>query len=53
LPNGTVRYISGKYATYLEAKANKNKIVVLGIKDAFIVKYQNGEKVGETGIRNY
>lgn len=45
LPDKTMRYISGKYTTKKEAKRAKNKIVALGIKDAYIVAYKNGKKV--------
>lgn len=45
LPDKTTRYISGKYTTKKEAKQAENKIVALGIKDAYIVAYKNGKKV--------
>ena len=48
LSNKTTRYISGKYATKKEAKRAKNKIVALGIKDAYIVAYKNGKKINAT-----
>jgi len=37
-----IRYISGKFKTFQEARTMKYKINEKGIKDAFIVKYKNG-----------
>lgn len=37
-----IRYISGKFKTYGEAKKMKYKINKQGVKDAFIVKYRDG-----------
>lgn len=45
LADGTTRFISGTYTTKKEAKAIKNKIVALGIKDAYVVAYYNGQKI--------
>ncbi|WP_111707882.1 MSCRAMM family protein [Lutibacter citreus] len=45
LPNKTSRYISGKYNLKSEAINAKNKIIKLGIKDAFVVAYLNGTKI--------
>jgi hypothetical protein len=40
--DGLIRYISGQFKTFGEAKKMKYKINEKGIKDAFIVKYKNG-----------
>ena len=45
LPSKKIRYISGKFNTRKEAEKLKNKIVNLGIKDAFIVGYKKGKKI--------
>jgi hypothetical protein len=45
LPDYTIRFIAGKYNLRKEAKIAKNKIVVKGIKDAYVVAYQNGKKI--------
>ena len=37
-----IRYISGKFETFNEAKKMKFKITSKGIQDAFIVKYTEG-----------
>ena len=37
-----VRYVSGKFATFKEAKQMKFKINNKGVKDAYIVKYKEG-----------
>ncbi|MGO4822580.1 MULTISPECIES: stalk domain-containing protein [unclassified Flavobacterium] len=37
-----IRYISGKFKTFQEARKMKYKITAKGIKDAYIVKYNNG-----------
>lgn len=40
--DGLIRYISGQFKTFGEAKNMKYRINEKGIKDAFIVKYRNG-----------
>jgi len=45
LPDKTTRYITGVYLTKTAAKRAKNKIIGLGIKDAYVVAYRNGKKV--------
>jgi hypothetical protein len=52
LPDETVRYISGKYDSKKEAKKARNKIISKGVKDAYIVKYNDGEKIDTSTIRN-
>ena len=43
--NGLIRYTSGIYKNIDDANAAKNRAVNLGITDAFIVAYQNGNKI--------
>ncbi len=49
LENGNLRYTSGQYADPLKAEEAKRKIVELGIKDAFVVAYKDGKRVGQGG----
>ncbi|MBI2279501.1 MAG: PD40 domain-containing protein [Bacteroidetes bacterium] len=44
--NGLIRYTSGKYSTLNEANAAKDRIRTLGITDAFVIAYANGNRVG-------
>lgn len=44
--NGLIRYTSGVYPTLDEANAAKARIVDLGITDAFVIAYANGNRVG-------
>src|SRR5690606_32789300 len=43
--NGLIRYTSGIYKNIDDANAAKNRAVNLGITDAFIIAYQNGNKI--------
>lgn len=43
--NGLIRYTSGIYKNLNDANAAKNRAVNLGIIDAFIIAYQNGNKI--------
>ena len=43
--NGLIRYTSGIYKNLNDANAAKNRAVNLGITDAFIIAYQNGNKI--------
>ncbi|SEB04282.1 Copper amine oxidase N-terminal domain-containing protein [Flavobacterium gillisiae] len=52
LADGMIRYISGKFDLKNEAKAAKNKIIVKGVKDAYIVKYKSSKKIDTATIRN-
>ncbi|MBT8317629.1 SdrD B-like domain-containing protein [Lutibacter sp.] len=45
LQDTATRYIAGKYNLKKEAKIAKNNIVIKGIKDAYVVAYNDGEKV--------
>jgi hypothetical protein len=45
LANGTIRYTTGQYSDVARATEAKNKIVQLGVKDAFVVAYYNGRKM--------
>jgi len=38
-------YVSGKYATKAEAEARKKELINMGYSDAFIVAFNNGERV--------
>ncbi|MCW8967349.1 MAG: hypothetical protein OQK43_02245 [Flavobacteriales bacterium] len=46
--NGLIRYTSGIYKNLNDANAAKNRAVNLGITDAFIIAYQNGNKITVT-----
>lgn len=43
--NGLIRHTFGKYYDLNTAIAEQNKIRQLGIKDAFVIAYSNGEKI--------
>lgn len=43
--NGLIRYTSGIYKNLNDANTAKNRAVNLGITDAFIIAYQNGNKI--------
>ena len=45
LPNKTTRYIFGQYKLKKYAKIARKNSVVKGIKDAYVVAYQNGKKI--------
>ncbi|MFA5297520.1 MAG: SdrD B-like domain-containing protein, partial [Lutibacter sp.] len=51
LPDNTTRYISGKYDFKKDAKIARNRIIALGIKDSYVVAYQNGEKLDAASLR--
>ncbi|MCX7861749.1 MAG: hypothetical protein N2449_01995 [Bacteroidales bacterium] len=42
---GFIRYLVGKFNDRKKAEAEKNKIVALGITDAFVSAYYNGQKI--------
>lgn len=42
---GQIRYTSGRFTNLDEARDWKNKMVALGIKDAFLSAYQNGKRI--------
>jgi len=48
--NGFIRYSSGFFVAYGEAKSARDAIRAMGYKDAFIVAYKNGKRVGYTAI---
>jgi protocatechuate 3,4-dioxygenase beta subunit len=50
LPDRTARYISGKYDLLKTAKNARNIIIAKGIRDAYVVAYQNGEKIERTKL---
>jgi hypothetical protein len=52
LADRMIRYISGKYDSKNEAKKARNKIIRKGVKDAYIVKYNNSKKIDTATIRN-
>jgi hypothetical protein len=52
LSDRMIRYISGKYDSKNEAKKARNKIIRKGVKDAYIVKYNNSKKIDTATIRN-
>ena len=43
--NGLIRYTSGTYPSLSEANAAKERIRTLGITDAFVIAYANGNRV--------
>lgn len=43
--NGVYKYLAGSSPGYKEAKQNLEKLKELGFKDAFIVAFQNGERI--------
>ena len=45
LPNGYVRYATGKFATVDEAKAHKELAKELGFADAFVTAFYQGERI--------
>jgi len=45
MANGYYRYLSGIYSSLKDAVTAKNAIVVRGVKDAFVVVYNNGNKI--------
>ncbi len=44
LPNGTNRYFSGHYKTAAEAKIARDKIRAKGVKEAYVLSFENGEE---------
>lgn len=45
LGNGTIRYSTGIYDNLASATEAKNKIVAIGIGDAFVTAYHNGKRI--------
>jgi hypothetical protein len=45
LPNGQVRYTSGKFQTVAEVLKQRNFVRANGIPDAFITAYKNGKRI--------
>ena len=45
LPNGQVRYTSGKFQTVAEVLKQRNFVRANGIPDAFITAYKNGRRI--------
>jgi hypothetical protein len=45
LPNGLIRYSSGKYCSEDAATTAKNNAVAKGISDAFVCAYYNGKRI--------
>jgi len=44
-PSGLIRYSTGVFNTVAAATAAKDQIVTIGIQDAFVTAYRNGERV--------
>ena len=45
LPNGQMRYTSGKYTSLAQAKPKRQQAQAAGIADAFITVYWNGQRI--------
>lgn len=43
--NGVFKYLAGSTASYKEAKSNQEKLREMGFKDAFIVAFENGQRI--------
>jgi N-acetylmuramoyl-L-alanine amidase len=43
--NGVYKYLAGRTASYKEAKENLEKLKAMGFKDAFVVAFENGERI--------
>jgi N-acetylmuramoyl-L-alanine amidase len=43
--NGVYKYLAGRTASYKEAKDNLEKLKAMGFKDAFVVAFENGERI--------
>ncbi len=43
--NGVYKYLAGRTNTYKEAKDNLEKLKSMGFKDAFVVAFENGERI--------
>lgn len=52
LPEDEIRYISGKYDSKKQAKEARNKIIRKGVKDAYVVRYEEGKRTSDTAIEN-
>ncbi len=44
-PYGFTRYFSGVFNSYNEATKERNRAIKLGVKDAFVVLYKNGQRL--------
>ncbi len=58
-PNGSTRYLSGKFSSYAEATAYRETMIKKGFGGAFVAVYKNGKRVtfksintGENEIKN-
>lgn len=51
LDNGHYRYSIGQFSSEADATERKDEIVKLGITDAFVTAYHNGERIGVTEAR--
>ncbi len=51
--NGLIRYTSGVYPNLTDANAAKDRIKTLGITDAFVIAYANGNRVSVNEAVNF
>lgn len=45
MDGGTIRYTSGTFSTVNDANSYRNKMVRLGVNDAFVIAYFNGKRI--------
>lgn len=51
--NGLIRYTSGVYTNLTDANAAKERVITLGITDAFVIAYANGNRVSVNDAVNF
>jgi hypothetical protein len=51
-PTGFIRFTTGIFNNYETARTEKNNVVQLGIPDAFVTAYRDGQKIGLDEAKN-